>query len=712
MKVNIPKSEIEKEVRFGSFKNKKFVPGVSKLQYDDIMEYYKKNGWDMMKISDKVTSRTLNNKKSVRRIENASGTIYQTKEKLKITDVPPHYRVSEARETNSNKVTFNTANNKKNYSVTRNRISFIKGNARVDMTNTGRNYQVEVENSLNEVPKIVALLEYRKLVGPGRVLPLPQTLTLDNFKKRVLTKREYSVTEKADGERYILLSDSEGNMTFIARGTDVKPLGIKSPLKNTIIDGELYKDKFYSFDILFSNGKDVRKKKLMDRLDILYKSLVQMKIPMIRMKNFLVDDGKEIIEMPSKAKTGMKNIYDAANAIWSRRNSFAYPLDGLIFTPVNDVYFSKNIYKWKDENTIDFYYDKNRLMIAGFDKVGGKYSVIPFEGVDGKGTFVTYRGKVKNDIFSDTSASMDVRKGKLSTELSGKGVGEFTFKDNEFKLIRKRPDKEFPNGIEAVNQVWESITSPLTAQEIGVGPGAMRRFHNEIKDLMIQKYAKNKSVIDIGSGKGEDIAKYVKAGSKPVVGFDIVSSEYPHPSYMKFFKMKDEVYDIGKYLDGKKFDVININFAIHYFFKNQKTFKSLVDNVLNNLKRGGVIMGTVLDGRLIYNTLKNKKQVNTSTYMFEKKYENKINFNDPRFDMLGQKIDVLVKGTKYFTKPIAEYLFNFKKFANVMEQNGFRVVKVGNFNEFCNESVSCRRYMTTAEKNYSFKNMYFVLQRK
>jgi len=663
----------------------------------------------MEETDDKVTSRAVNPSTIIRKIVNNNSVKFQRKQTVGIQDFPPHYRYSKSTETVSQKSTFSSLNSK-NYSVTRKRTSFINGTTRIDMTDTGKNYQVEIEftgNTNNEISVIISIIEVSKLLSDR--FPLPQTLTLDAFKDRVLTRRNYSVTEKADGERYVLFSNNEGVLTLFTRDFDIKKLGISSKITNTALDGELYNNKFYAFDILYSDGKDVRHKKLADRLTILYNTLIKMQIPMIRMKNFLVDNGKDIIEYPSKTVTGLKNIYEAANAIWSRRKSFPYPLDGLIFTPTDDVYASKNIYKWKDDNTIDFYYENNKLHIAGFDKVGGKYSVFPFKGVDGKGTFITKKGNVENLIFTSLVASSRVKNGQ--TDTTGKGVGEFTFQDNDFKLLRKRPDKKFPNSVDAVNQVWDSISSPLTIGELSKGPGAMRMFHNEIKDMLIQKYAKKKRVIDIGSGKGEDIAKYVKAESKPVVGFDIVEVEYPHPTYMKFHKMNSEVYDIKKYLGGKKFDVININFAIHYFFKNQKTFKSLVDNVLNNLKNGGIIMGTVLDGRLIYNALKNKKQVNTSTYMFEKKYDNKINFNDPRFNMLGQKIDVLVKGTKYFTKPIAEYLFNFKKFMNVMEQNGVKIVKTGNFNELCNESIACRRYMSNAEKNYSFKNMYFVLQR-
>ena len=72
----------------------------------------------------------------------------------------------------------------------------------------------------------------------------------------------------------------------------------------------------------------------------------------------------------------------------------------------------------------------------------------------------------------------------------------------------------------------------------------------------------------------------------------------------------------------------------------------------------------------------------------------------------------MVKGTKYFNKPISEFLFNFEKFMKIMEGMGFELVEKGNFSEFCSESEWCRRYMSDAEKDYSFKNIYFVLRKK
>lgn len=724
----------ETEARFGRIDRGRFVPGVTKRQFDEIVGYFTKLGWARKDSNDRVTSRSMNPKQNLRKVEKNGETYYETKERIKIVDVPPNYRLAKSKEKRSAvyKALFDKLSKNRDYVVTRNRITFSKNNIQIDLTDTGKDLQVEIEfKGRKDVCKYIQIVsdmlldskrkgaifsQYKNLLGPKFAGPLPQTLTLEAFKKRTLTRRNYSVTEKADGERYLLFVDSEGGMSLISRNMDIallKDLPTKPDFANTVMDGELYKNKFYTFDILAINGNDLRKQKLPDRLMNLYQVLVAMRVPMLRMKNFLVDTGRDIIEYPSQKVTGFKNIYEASAKIWGRKKNFPYPLDGLIFTPTDDGYFSRDILKWKDENTIDFYYKGNRLHLAGFDGNGKNYMNIPFSGIDGKGTFNTRTKLVKNEIFTDNTASKEVREGKLSKPIPGDpGVGEFKFEDNTFRLIRKRPDRQFGNGVLASNQVWESITNPITIKELSAGPGAMRDFHSEIKSKLIMKYAKGKSVVDIGSGKGEDVGKYVKAGSKPVVGFDIVEEEYPHPEYMTFYRVDGPVYSVKNYTKGQKFDVMNINFAIHYFFKNKKLFESLVMNIHESLKKGGVLMATVLDGRLIYEALKGKNKLSTNRYTINKKYSNSLNFNSQKFKMLGQQVDVLVKGTKYFNRPIAEYLFNFEKFLKIMEQLGFELVETGNFKEFCSESEWCRRYMTDAEKDYSFKNIYFVLRKK
>ena len=132
-------------------------------------------------------------------------------------------------------------------------------------------------------------------------------------------------------------------------------------------------------------------------------------------------------------------------------------------------------------------------------------------------------------------------------------------------------------------------------------------------------------------------------------------------------------------------------------------------NIQKNLKPGGYLIGTTLDGRKVYDWLHNKQGVSTNTVNMIKHYKNKNSFNKLKF--FGQKVEVLVKGTKYFNKPIAEYLVNFQKFLEIMDKWGFTLIETKSFQDMCTDSKWCAK-MSNSEKEYSFKNMYFVLQKK
>ena len=120
--------------------------------------------------------------------------------------------------------------------------------------------------------------EYKKFMGTPR-FSAPQNITLEHqhikqhsyvdYKQLLSIRRNYSVTEKADGERNMCIIMKNGSVFLINRKNEIKSLGctIKG-LENSILDGELIlKDKFNKniilfavFDIYFHNNTDVRER--------------------------------------------------------------------------------------------------------------------------------------------------------------------------------------------------------------------------------------------------------------------------------------------------------------------------------------------------------------------------------------------------------------------------------------------------------------------
>jgi len=204
-------------------------------------------------------------------------------------------------------------------------------------------------------------------------------------------RKGYTVTDKADGERSILIISSDGKIYLMNTNMKIAFSGAQTSKKeyfNTIIDGEIVpSDKngkfinlYAAFDIYFLNGKDVRQfcfvqvkpeekpEKL--RLPIL-KTIIR------NLEAYRSDKQDE----PSPLRITCKrfypanpedNIFAACNFILQQeeRGDFEYNTDGLIFTPSSLGVGGSKIgeagplskrtweysFKWKPPqyNTIDF----------------------------------------------------------------------------------------------------------------------------------------------------------------------------------------------------------------------------------------------------------------------------------------------------------------------------------------------------------------------
>lgn len=164
---------------------------------------------------------------------------------------------------------------------------------------------------------------------------VPHVLTKQAFNRGVLTRNNYSVTDKSDdGQRYLLHIDVHGLFSFITRKMDFILIPMAQPRPDyagTLIDGEYINNTFYTTDILYSKGKDVREKFLDKRLDILFDILMGLRLNLLRMKiSFLQRDAGAIYEYPGNKLTKFKSIYEASKSIKPQ-----YALGGMIFTPVD-----------------------------------------------------------------------------------------------------------------------------------------------------------------------------------------------------------------------------------------------------------------------------------------------------------------------------------------------------------------------------------------
>ena len=243
-------------------------------------------------------------------------------------------------------------------------------------------------------------------IGPSSfTLQLSNIAEIDENSNVPNIRKDFVVTEKADGERHLLFINSEGRIYLINTNMNVIFTGAvtkNNELFNTLLDGELilnnkfgkFINLYVAFDIYFLNKVDVRmfpfilkeseitkSKNLYECRYMLLKNTINSLMPSSILTSNK-DNLKSLNNLVSPIHISFKkfypenssgNIFDACNEILSkvRENRFEYLTDGLIFThayygvgsnkegetgPLSKITWDYS-FKWKpaEDNTIDFF---------------------------------------------------------------------------------------------------------------------------------------------------------------------------------------------------------------------------------------------------------------------------------------------------------------------------------------------------------------------
>jgi len=321
------------------------------------------------------------------------------------------------------------------------------------------------------------------------------------------------------------------------------------------------------------------------------------------------------------------------------------------------------------------------------------------------------------------------------------------------------------------NHVWNSLTNGVTEMQMREGNvpeedlshlyyaqnNAVRLkkypfqiFHNRVvKDKLIMaacpaiiKKAKTMegSLLDLGAGTGGDSLKWKLGLLKNVVGIEIVkeSVEIARATYMSHKGAKPNTTfiwgdssklifpDYDTALDGynkgllkkvilskNQFDVVSMQFAIHYLFENEIKLRSFLQNVSDNLKNGGYFIGTSMDGSRVFDLLQGLKKPaegivgDDILWKIEKKYSATMKW-DAKKPMLGHKIEVYINTIGI---PHEEYLVNYAYLEEILKEYGFELEIVRGFGDIYamgdDEYKDDMKAMSDAEKTFSFLHNEF-----
>jgi mRNA (guanine-N7-)-methyltransferase len=152
----------------------------------------------------------------------------------------------------------------------------------------------------------------------------------------------------------------------------------------------------------------------------------------------------------------------------------------------------------------------------------------------------------------------------------------------------------------------------------------LRKFNNWIKTVLINKYCDKliipnyPSVLDLCSGKGGDLNKWVKRGVSHYVALEFQGSlidkamrrlrNFKNIRFPSIFVVQD-VGDpntlIDRVLDNRDlfknikkkivFDLVSCQFSMHYLFETETKLRSFLHNVSCRLEPGGYFIATTVD---------------------------------------------------------------------------------------------------------------------
>ncbi|KAG8904073.1 phosphatidylinositol-4- kinase [Tulasnella sp. 403] len=251
----------------------------------------------------------------------------------------------------------------------------------------------------------------------------------------------------------------------------------------------------------------------------------------------------------------------------------------------------------------------------------------------------------------------------------------------------------------------------------------LKSFNNWIKSVLISKFAvpacqssptffnpndppprRNASkgkVLDMGCGKGGDLQKWSKARIGAYVGVDIAALSVDQ-AYHRWVDMQSRKGAQGKF-DGEfvtldayasplsavvpprrlvtPFDVVSMQFCMHYAFETEAKVRMMLDNVTKYLRPGGVFIGTIPNDQLMLQHLAELPPNATDLSWGNGVYT--IRFDNRTRSTYGQRYSFFLKDA---VDNVPEYVVHWPEFEKLAKEYHLRLVYKQEFHQVFEEN--------------------------
>jgi SAM-dependent methyltransferase len=615
--------------------------------------------------------------------------------------------------------------------------------------------------------------KFRRHWGVKQLGVQPIELNKVTFLAEILpTIQNFYLTDKVDGQRAIILVKN-GKVNAITDVLEELKLPDDKITDTYIFDTERYEDSFYLFDVMVWENESLVEKNFADRF-VYFKSAAKL-FPFLKTKTFV-----------SLTSPGFgKQIKDHHTA----QVSLEYETDGYIFTE-NSPYNRMRTFKFKPakKSSVDFLIKKcpeKMLHLFETPELGKEkpdtYLYILCCGI-AKNVMKRLQMKPLRGLFDD--ALMDAPYVPIqfapsnnhraylwhsAEELDGM-IGEFRVKnyrdhhlDYEWELMRKREDRlvevdrgnYFGNNYRIAEMVWMNYQDPINIKFIveldekkddenfsgyfqvhdSQKHKGTRHFNSFVKSEILSKVGP-KNVLDIASGKGQDLFRYANGGAKSVVFTDIdklalmeligrkhtfANQRNVRPSSMhiqcQLLDMGDPPKEneelLARALDLPSFDSVFCQFAMHYFLKTASSAAKVAKFVSRFLPAGGKFVFTAFDGASIFEKLRDQEDWTIKDnvdgeilYSIRKKYD------EPMLRPFGQIIEVWLPFSKGY---YPEFLVNISAIQTEFAKKNLTLKESWSFGEMLSQYETANKKgfdeMSEEEKEYSSLYKVFIFEK-
>ena len=354
---------------------------------------------------------------------------------------------------------------------------------------------------------------------------MPVTLTLANVLTSSATAvsqpniqapypKDYTVTEKADGERCLLFVAGSGHVYLINRECKIVKTGMSSSGLFTLIDGELIPKlkRFLAFDMLFDCGEDIRHLPLTDKSNDKPTRHLKMN-KQITLGSFKTVKEPTLNIIPKRFHQ-TDDVVTKAGEIWRERFSkYSHHVDGIFFTPRGEPYPKveygsktwSTCLKWKPRSLLSIDFAMTSEASVKHHMSDGKlrpYRMVQLQVLSPSKSSIA-RLQNFNPRLPMPTRSLPLHLTRIEVDeqnrmmtldpLSGARqeiskfgqIVEFAYDREalsgfEWKPLRIRHDKNLPNRTDAANQIWEVMNEAN-------GQVASDNFFELLKDPLSEK---------------------------------------------------------------------------------------------------------------------------------------------------------------------------------------------------------------------------------